>query len=427
MTEAVGVREELNSFRIAQIQFEKAVPHLDVQPGILEYVRRPERTIKVEFPVVMDDGSTRVFTGFRVQHNNARGPFKGGIRYHPEVTEDEVKALAAWMTWKTAVMDIPFGGGKGGVVCNPKQLSQEEKRRITRRFVTQLGDSIGPMIDIPAPDVYTDERTMAWIFDTYDMTHKGQNNLPVVTGKPLELGGSLGRSTATARGALVCVEEAIGRGLVPGVSRVAEAKVAVQGFGNAGAHFADLSSAQGARLVAASDSQGGVASPAGLDVAALLRHKASTGTVAGFPGARAVTNEELLEIDCDVLVPAALENEITGENAERIRAKLVAEAANGPTTPVADEILHSRGVVVVPDILCNGGGVTVSYYEWVQNLQDDRWDEETVNGRLRRRMARAFHAVYDIARDRGVDPRTAAYILAVGRVARVTELRGIWP
>ena len=427
MTEAVGVREELNSFRISQIQFEKAVPHLDVPAGILEYVRRPERTLKVEFPVAMDDGSTRVFTGFRVQHNNARGPFKGGIRYHPDVTEDEVKALAAWMTWKTAVMDIPFGGGKGGVVCNPKQLSQEEKRRITRRFVTQLGDSIGPMIDIPAPDVYTDERTMAWIFDTYDMTHKGQNNLPVVTGKPLELGGSLGRSTATARGALVCVEEAIGRGLVPGVTRLSEARVAVQGFGNAGAHFADLSAAQGARIVAASDSQGGVSNPGGLDVGALLRHKASTGSVAGFPGSRAMSNAELLECDCDVLVPAALENEITAANAERIRAKLIAEAANGPTTPAADEILHARGVVVVPDILCNGGGVTVSYYEWVQNLQDDRWDEETVNGRLRRRMGRAFHAVYDIARERRVDPRTAAYILAVGRVARVTELRGIWP
>ena len=284
------------------------------------------------------------------------------------------------------------------------------------------------MIDIPAPDVYTDERTMAWIFDTYDMMHPGQNNLPVVTGKPLELGGSLGRSTATARGALVCVEEAIGRGLVPGVSRVAEAKVAVQGFGNAGAHFADLSSAQGATLVAASATRrADVASPAGLDVAALLRHKARP---APWPASRARARSRTRSCsscDCDVLVPAALENEITGDNAERIRAKLVAEAANGPTTPVADEILHSRGVVVLPDILCNGGGVTVSYYEWVQNLQDDRWDEETVNGRLRRRMARAFHAVYDIARDRGVDPRTAAYILAVGRVARVTELRGIWP
>lgn len=427
MTEAVAVREELNSFRIAQIQFEKALPHLEVQPGILEYIRRPERTIKVEFPVAMDDGRTQVFTGFRVQHNNSRGPFKGGIRYHPDVTEDEVKALAAWMTWKTAVMDIPFGGGKGGVVCDGKRMSSDEKRRVTRRFVSQLGDAIGPMIDIPAPDVYTDERTMAWIFDTYDMTHKGQNNLPVVTGKPLELGGSLGRSTATARGALVCVQEAVARGLLPGARSLAGLRVAVQGCGNAGAHFATLAAAEGARLVAISDSGGAVVEPGGIDVAALLRHKEKTGSVAGYGAAHATSNEGLLETDCDVLVPAALENQITAANADRIRARVVAEAANGPTTPAADEILHRRGVVVIPDILCNGGGVTVSYYEWVQNLQDDRWDEETVNGRLRRRMSRAFHAVFDLARDRKVDPRTAAYILAVGRVSRVTELRGIWP
>ncbi len=427
MVEAVRATEELNPFRIAKLQLERAVPHLEVSAGILDYVRRPERTIKVEFPVAMDDGSIRIFTGYRVQHNNARGPFKGGMRYHPEVSEDEVKALASWMTWKTAVMDIPFGGGKGGVVCDPKSLSTDEKRKITRRFVTELGDAIGPMIDIPAPDVYTDERTMAWIFDTYDMTHRGQNNLPVVTGKPLALGGSHGRATATAAGALVCVQEAITRGLVPGLGALAGARVAVQGFGNAGAHFARLAAEEGARVVAVSDSGGGVADPRGLDVGALLRHKEGRGALAGFPGAAPVSNPELLELDCDVLVPAALENQITGANAARIRARLVAEAANGPTTPIADQILFERGVVVVPDILCNGGGVTVSYYEWVQNLQDDRWDEETVALRLRRRMVRAFQSVFDLARERRIDPRTAAYVLAVGRVAQVTELRGFWP
>jgi glutamate dehydrogenase (NAD(P)+) len=324
-------------------------------------------------------------------------------------------------------MDIPFGGAKGGVICDPKRLSKDEKRRITRRYTAQLGNALGPMVDIPAPDVYTDETTMAWIFDTFDMTHKGQNNLPVVTGKPLTLGGSFGRATATARGALVCVEEAIGRGLVAGVGRLAEARVAVQGFGNAGAHFARLAAEGGARLVAVSDSAGGIQASGGLDVAKVLAHKRKTGSVVGFKGSKRITNEELLEVDCDVLVPAALENQITGRNAARVRAKLVAEAANGPTTPVADDILHRRGVIVVPDILCNGGGVAVSYYEWVQNLQDEQWDEATVNAKLRNKMVRAFHEVFDIARDLGVDPRIAAYVLALGRVAAVTELRGIWP
>jgi glutamate dehydrogenase (NAD(P)+) len=421
-------REDLNPFSIAQKQLDLALPHLDgVDTGLLEYVRCPERMIRIEFPVKMDDGTLQVFTGYRVQHNNARGPFKGGIRYHPQVSEDEVKALAAWMTWKTAIMDIPFGGAKGGIICNPKALSLEEKRRLTRRYTAQLGTALGPMVDIPAPDVYTDEQTMAWIFDTFDMTHKGQNNLPVVTGKPLELGGSYGRSTATARGALVAVEEAIGRGLVEGVSRLGEARVAVQGFGNAGSHFARLAGEGGAKLVAASDSQGGVAAAEGIDVGRLLTHKEATGSVIGLQGTQPVSNEALLELDCDVLVPAALENQITAGNAERIRAKLVAEAANGPTTPAADEILHRRGVVVIPDILCNGGGVTVSYYEWVQNLQDEQWEEEIVNTKLRKKMVKAFHEVFDIAEERGVPPRIAAYVLAIDRVAHVTALRGFWP
>jgi glutamate dehydrogenase (NAD(P)+) len=419
--------EELNPFRIAQIQLDRAMPLIDGMSGLVDYLRRPERVLRIEFPVSMDDGSIRVFTGFRVQHNGARGPFKGGIRYHPDVTEDEVKALAAWMTWKTAVMDIPFGGAKGGVICDPKRLSSDEKRRITRRYVAQLGNALGPMVDIPAPDVYTDETTMAWIFDTFDMTHKGQNNLPVVTGKPLALGGSFGRATATARGALVCVEEAIGRGLVPGVKQLAEARIAVQGFGNAGAHFARLAAEGGATILAVTDSAGGVLSAKGLDLAKLAAHKAKTGSVARFKGTQPISNAELLEIECDVLVPAALENQITRQNAARVRAKLVAEAANGPTTPDADDILHRRGVVVVPDILCNGGGVTVSYYEWVQNLQDEQWDEATVNGKLRKKMVKSFHEVFDIADRLKVDPRVAAYVLALGRVTAVTELRGIWP
>jgi glutamate dehydrogenase/leucine dehydrogenase len=419
--------EELNPFRIAQTQLDRAMPFIDGLSGLVDYLRRPERVLRIEFPVSMDDGSIHVFTGFRVQHNGARGPFKGGIRYHPDVTEDEVKALAAWMTWKTAVMDIPFGGAKGGVICDPKRLSSDEKRRITRRYVAQLGNALGPMVDIPAPDVYTDETTMAWIFDTFDMTHKGQNNLPVVTGKPLALGGSFGRATATARGALVCVEEAIGRGLVPGVKQLSEARIAVQGFGNAGAHFARLAAEGGATIVAVTDSTGGVHSARGLDLAKVAAQKARTGSVARLKGTEPISNAELLELECDVLVPAALENQITRQNAARVRAKLVAEAANGPTTPAADDILHRRGVVVIPDILCNGGGVTVSYYEWVQNLQDEQWDEATVNGKLRKKMVKAFHEVFDIADRLKVDPRVAAYVLALTRVAAVTELRGIWP
>ena len=419
--------EDLNPFRIAQAQFARAARHVRASEGMLENLAHPERTIRIDFPVKMDDGAMRVFTGYRVQHNNARGPFKGGIRYHPDVTEDEVKALAAWMTWKTAVMDVPFGGAKGGVVCDPKKLSTDEKRGITRRFISQLGGAIGPMVDIPAPDVYTDATTMAWIFDTYDMTHKGQNNLPVVTGKPLELGGSHGRATATARGCIFCVEEAIARGLVEGVASLAGARVVVQGFGNAGSYAAMFAHRAGARIIAVSDSSGAISCASGVDPAALLAHKEKTGTVAGFPGTSPISSAELLETDCEVLIPAALENQITADNAGRVRAKLVAEAANGPTTPAADEVLQRRGIPVVPDILANGGGVTVSYYEWVQNIQDEQWDEATVEAKLRKKVVSAFHKVFDIAAEKKVAPRTAAYVLALDRVAHVTELRGIWP
>jgi glutamate dehydrogenase (NAD(P)+) len=419
--------ENLNPFHIAQTQFARAARHVHASDGLLEYLVRPERTTRIEFPVALDDGTIHHFTGYRVQHNNARGPFKGGIRYHPAVTEDEVSALASWMTWKTAVMDIPFGGAKGAVVCDPKRLSTEEKRAITRRFVMQLGPTIGPMVDIPAPDVYTDATTMTWIFDTYDMTHKGQNNLPVVTGKPLELGGSHGRETATARGCIFCVEEAVARGLVPGVDSLRNARVVVQGFGNAGSFAARFAHAAGARIIAVSDSVAAIFAPGGIDPELLAAHKRATGSVAGFPGSTSLPSHALLELECEVLIPAALENQITAANARCIRARLVAEAANGPTTPAADDILHERGIPVIPDILANGGGVTVSYYEWVQNIQDEQWDADTVDAKLRKRMVSAFHRVFDIAEDKRLDPRTAAYTLAVSRVAHVTEMRGIWP
>ncbi len=419
--------EDLNPFHIAQAQFARGARHVKADPGVLENLLRPARTTRIEFPVSMDNGAIRMFTGYRVQHNNARGPFKGGIRYHPAVSEDEVKALAAWMTWKTAVMEIPFGGAKGGVVCDPKALSTAEKRAITRRFTMQLGSIIGPMIDIPAPDVYTDATTMAWMFDTYDMTHTGQNNLPVVTGKPIELGGSHGRETATARGCVFCIQEAVARGLVPGVGTMVDARVVVQGFGNAGAHAARFAQEAGARVVAVSDSSGAIQCSGGFDPAAVLAYKQATGSVTGFPGSTPVTGSDLLELECDVLIPAALENQITEANAGRIRAKLVAEAANGPTTPAADDVLHQRGIPVIPDILANGGGVTVSYYEWVQNIQDEQWEPETVEAKLRKKMVKAFHSVFDVAAEKRLDPRTAAYLLAVERVARVTEMRGIWP
>jgi glutamate dehydrogenase (NAD(P)+) len=421
--------EDLNPFNIAQAQFARAARHVRASDGLLEYLVRPERVTRIEFPVEMDDGTIHHFTGYRVQHNNARGPFKGGVRYHPAVTEDEVTALASWMTWKTAVMDIPFGGAKGAVVCDPKRLSTNEKRALTRRYTMQLGPTIGPMLDIPAPDVYTDATTMTWIFDTYDMTHKGQNNLPIVTGKPLELGGSHGRETATARGCIFSVEEAIGRGLIDGVTSLQGARVVVQGFGNAGSHAANFARQAGARIVAVSDSTAAIVASAGggLDPQLVLAHKRATGSVAGFPGSSPIAAADLLELECEVLIPAALENQITEANAGRIRAKLVAEAANGPTTPAADDILHGRGITVVPDILANGGGVTVSYYEWVQNIQDEQWDAETVDGKLKKKMVSAFHHVFDIAAEKKLDPRTAAYVLAVGRVAHVTEMRGIWP
>ena len=370
----------------------------------------------------MDDGTIRVFEGFRVQHNNSRGPCKGGIRYHPGVTFDEVQALASWMTWKCATVNIPFGGAKGGIVCDPKQLSKTELERLTRRYAYEISPIIGPAQDIPAPDVYTDAQTMAWIMDTYSMIH-GNNTPAVVTGKPIFLGGSEGRHEATARGCVFTIRAAAkARGI-----NLAGARVAVQGFGNAGSIAAELLAEKGAKVIAVSDSHGGAVNHKGLDLVAITAHKNKTGSVAGFKKAEPISSAAVLELDCDVLVPAALENQITLENAARVRAKIVAEAANGPTTPGADRILYKNDVWVIPDILANAGGVTVSYFEWSQDLQELFWDEEQVNRKLEVVMVRAFEDVHALAKKHRVDMRTAAYILAVDRVAKATESRGIWP
>ncbi|MFO1540309.1 MAG: Glu/Leu/Phe/Val family dehydrogenase [Chloroflexota bacterium] len=411
-----------NAWRIAQHQFDLAAERLDLDPGLRAVLREPRRELTVHFPVRMDDGSVRVFTGYRVQHNVGRGPAKGGIRYHPDVTLDEVKALAMWMTWKCAVVGIPFGGGKGGVAVDPKGLSRRELEKLTRRFTTELSVLIGPERDIPAPDVNTNAQVMAWILDTYSM-HQGHTVPAVVTGKPIALGGSEGRNEATARGAVFCIGEAAARMGMP----VAGARVAVQGFGNAGSVAAMLLAAEGARVIAVSDSAGGIHAPDGLDLGAPRAWKADHGVLAGVPAARTITNAELLALPCEILVPAALENQITGANAGAIGARLVAEAANGPTTPDADRILAERGIVVIPDILCNAGGVTVSYFEWVQDLNRDHWSETEVNGKLREIMVRAFGEVWRMHETATCDLRTAAYLVAVERVAKATELRGLYP
>jgi glutamate dehydrogenase/leucine dehydrogenase len=370
----------------------------------------------------MDDGQIKVFEGFRVQHNVARGPAKGGIRYHPGVSLDEVTALAMWMTWKCATVNIPYGGAKGGVICDPKRMSLGEKERLTRRYTSEILPIIGPDRDIPAPDVYTDAQTMAWIMDTYSST-LGYSCLGVVTGKPVELGGTKGRHEATGRGVMYTVEEAcrfLGRPLK-------DSTVAVQGYGNVGSIAARLLHERGAKIVAVTDSLGGVVNRRGIDPRELEAHKSRTGTVVGMPDTSSISNSEILELDCDILVPAALENQITADNASRVRAKIVAEGANGPTTPSADTILFERGVYLIPDVLCNAGGVTVSYFEWVQDLQGFFWDEEQVNSQLERLIKRAFQDVNELAVREQTDRRTAAYMLAVHRVAEATRVRGLFP
>jgi glutamate dehydrogenase (NAD(P)+) len=363
-----------------------------------------------------------MFKGFRVQHNIARGPSKGGIRFHPDVTLDEVKALAMWMTWKCSLVNIPFGGAKGGVICDPKAMSMQELENLTRRFTSEISIIIGPDKDIPAPDVYTTPQVMAWIMDTYSM-QCGYSVPGVVTGKPVAIGGSQGRDKATARGCLYVVDEAMN---VKGIA-IDGARVAIQGFGNAGMHAADLMQKAGYTIVAVSDSRGGVANPKGLDVAGLIAHKKETGSVVGFTGGERISNKDVLEYDCEVLVPAALEKVITRENAPQIRAKIVAEAANGPTLPEADKILYDRGIMVLPDILANAGGVTVSYFEWVQDLQENFWEEDEINERLKRKMTRAFKDTYEQSQRLGIDMRRGAYVVAVSRVAEATKLRGLYP
>ena len=412
-----------DAFRNALEQLRIAAEHLKLDEGIHAMLREPKKVIRVHFPVKMDNGKIKIFKGYRVQYNDARGPYKGGIRYHPEVSLDEVKALAAWMTWKCSIADIPFGGAKGGVVCDPKHMSLGELERLTRRYTAALGDAIGPDVDIPAPDVYTNAQTMAWILDTYS-SFKGRMVPAVVTGKPVSLGGSLGREAATGRGAAICTREAakIKRLGLKGAS------FAVQGYGNVGANFAIiLEEMVGATMVAASDSKGGVYSKKGLDAKKVLAFKEKTGSVVGFPGAQEITNEELLEADCDVLCPAAFENVITADVAKKVKAKMVVEAANGPTTPEADKVLDNNKVFLVPDILANSWGVMVSYLEWVQDLERLRWSEEEVNATLESKMTSAFAKVHEEATSRGVSMRTGALIVGVGRVADAVKTLGIWP
>ncbi len=442
--------EELNPFLIAQRQCDAAARYLpDLEPGLLEFLKRPDKVVILEFAISTTSGEVHNFVGYRAVHNRARGPGKGGIRYHPDVTLDEVRALSMWMTWKCAVVGVPFGGAKGGVVCDPKKLSKRDVQHITRRFVSDLGDEIGPHVDIPAPDVGTNAATMAIIYDTYDMMHRGSNNLGVVTGKPVHIGGSLGREEATGRGGLYVTQRALEKGVIEGTSDLKGLRVAIQGFGNVGSNAARLFHGAGARIVAVGDSSGACYDEDGLDPDALVEHRKSTGSVSGFQGAKKLDRDEVLTVPCDVLIPAALENQLREDNAGDVQARLIVELANGPSTPAADRIFMERGITVLPDILANAGGVSVSYFEWVQNDQNAQWDLDEVNAKLERLMKRATDGVLDKKRmlngsldelnarrreqARGGDPagpvdlRTAALIVAIERVAEVTLDRGIWP
>ncbi len=415
-------REDLNPLRIAQIQFDLAAEHLKLDQGLRQILRTPKRVLEVSIPTKMDNGQIKVFTGYRVQHNIARGPAKGGIRYSPSVTLDEVKALATWMTWKTATVNVPYGGGKGGVICDAKRMSKGELERMTRRYTSEILPIIGPDRDIAAPDIYTDAQTMAWIMDTYSMT-VGYSSLGVVTGKPISIGGSQGRNEATARGTVFVCEEACRLKKMS----LRGATVAIQGFGNAGATAARLFTEKKARVIAISDSRGGVFNSRGIDPLKAARYKDRAGTVVGMPGTSRISNDDVLTMKCDILVPAALESVITLANAEQIKARIVAEAANGPTTPHADEVLARKGITLLPDILANAGGVTASYFEWVQNMQSLFWTEAEVNAKLEAVMKRAFSEVYEASRKNRTHMRTGAYILAVGRVADATLVRGLFP
>ena len=422
MTQALEILEEANEWRTAQSQFDTAAEIIGLEPQLRQILREVQREFTCHFPVAMDDGRVEIFTGYRVQHNINRGPAKGGIRYHPDVSLDEVKALAMWMTWKCAVVNIPYGGAKGGVIVDPRKLSARELEHLTRRFATEISILIGPDRDIPAPDVNTDAQIMAWIMDTLSM-HAGYSVTASVTGKPIEVGGSLGRVDATGRGVMICTLAALEHlGIKPHAARVA-----VQGFGNVGSVSARLLEEAGCTVVAVSDEFGGLHNPMGLPVRKLIEHRRQTGRLEGFDGAEALPSSGPLTVDCDVLVPAAIGNQITSRNAGDIKARLVVEGANGPTTPEADQILQKKGVLLVPDILANAGGVTVSYFEWVQDLQSFFWSEHEVNMKLQAIMQRAFKEVLTLAEERDLSMRMAAYVLAVQRVASATRGRGLYP
>ena len=416
-----SLEQELNPWLAAEARFDQAANQLGLDEGLAKVLRTPAKELTVHIPVTLDDGRLEVFTGYRVQHSIARGPAKGGVRFAPDVTLDEIRALAAWMTWKCAVVNIPFGGAKGGVICDPKVLSDFELERITRRYTAEILPIIGPERDVPAPDVNTNDQTMAWIMDTYSM-HVGRTVTAVVTGKPLDLGGSRGRPEATGRGCMIVAREALKRlGLDP-----AAARVVIQGFGNVGGMAAKLMARAGYKIVSIIEFDGAVYNPHGLDIAALMEHRKETGSVVGFRGAEAIDPAEAMFLDCDVLMPAARENVVTSQNASHIRARILCEGANGPTTPLADEMLAANGVFVIPDILANAGGVTVSYFEWVQDRQGFFWNEDLVNQRLEEIMVENFGRVVDYAEKHSVNNRIAAYMLALDRVAFAIKLRGIY-
>ena len=414
---------EIGPLDVALEQLEIAAEMLELDPGVHAFLKRPKRTLTVSIPIKMDDGGICIFWGCRVQHIDARGPFKGGIRYHPRVDLGEVTALAMWMTWKCAVVDIPYGGAKGGVCCNPKEMSQAELERLTRRYTNMLLDFIGPHKDVPAPDVYTNAQTMAWIMDTYSR-FKGYSVPECVTGKPIIIGGSEGRAEATSRGVIICIREAAKRlGM-----KMKGAKIAVQGYGNVGWNAAKIAYDIGAKIIAVSDSKGGIYNSQGLNPYKVFEHKEKTSSVSGFKKAKKeITNAEVLELKCDILIPAALENQITQANAGKIKAKIVGEGANGPTTPKADKILHEKKVFLLPDILANAGGVTASYFEWVQNLTREHWTLEEVNRKLENIMVKSFNDVYKSMSRKEIDMRTAALLLGIGRVAEAIETLGLWP
>ncbi len=442
--------EKFDEYQVIKERLKGAIEYLDqTRPGLIDFLAAPKKSIVVNFPVQMDDGSVRVFQGYRVVHNRANGPGKGGIRYHPQLSSQEVASLAALMTWKCALINVPFGGAKGGVCCDTKSLSQNELRRITRRFISELGDDIGPHTDVPAPDLYTNERTMAWIYDTYDIMHPGRNNRPVVTGKPIDLGGSEGRRAATAQGCLYAVQRFLQRIAIPGLAALEDSRIAIQGYGNVGANAARLFHQSGAVIVAISDSQGGIFCKTGLNLDEVDKHKRQQGTVVGLPETMSITNNDLLQLDCDIVIPAATSNQIHADNAAAVRAKLVVEAGNAPVTPEANAILTRKGIYVLPDILVNAGGVTASYFEWVQNIENEQWTLAEINQKLKNRMNHAVDAVVakwqmlqekvdaagekaksdndDPATNTIVDLHTSALVVALERLLITIEERGIWP